>query len=273
MGRDFRSQLFSKEDFLKLRKSKIRDLCLKYCEDEMFLSLLEKGTLKELHEYTKIKSCGYLWSLVSKFGFVRKKEKIVINSPILWDEFTSYLFGYVLGDGWIVRDSFGIYSCDLDVISKINANLTNSTFKINVDSRTKRNGYILKLKSLEWVSLFRKYGVAERKSSSGAEILYPKSISVKDLARGLFDSDGSVYKTSSSITASVKGCGSYIRAIQDLVPIHSTFRQETLNSGLVVSSVNWNGRYALEFAEFIYQNSTIFMDRKFEKFRSFGYGF
>lgn len=207
-----------------MRKSNIRDLCVRYCEDPEFLRLISEGTLKELHEYTGITSCGYLWSLVSKFGFTRRKDKIAINSPILWDEFTSYLFGYVIGDGWIVGDSFGVYSCDFDVIQKINLRLTNSTFKVNVDSRRAKKGFIVKLKSSDWMSLFRSYGICESKSTSNVEIYIPESISLKDAVRGLFESDGSVYKTSSSITADIKGCGSYVLAIHDLVPIHSTVR-------------------------------------------------
>jgi hypothetical protein len=264
-----------------MRPTKLPFLIEKYSKDEEFLRLIKEGTKKQLSEYTGLyigPNDSPFMKLITHFGFVKKKDKRIINPPELWDEFTAYFLGYFLGDGNIPKGKYGqigICSTDRDVVDKINKLLSNSTIPIRTTSYSKihpywKDRYDLLFTSYLWKDFFLSHGLVPNKSHVELNLRYPPFEVFHHFVRGLFDSDGGLNVTESSqFQIRLYGSSKYIGEISNMIPVsnHLYKDKNPLLSVVVVGTRTG----VLEFVHWMYKDATIYMDRKFNIIKDNGF--
>lgn len=207
--------------------------------------------------------------------------RLKINKPVIWDEFTAYLYGYILGDGCmyspvspISNPTYGqlcIDSCDLQIIEDLRDRL-DLNMRIIVNEGRKANwntSYRIVFTSKEWYSLFKALGITPNRSNNESSIEFPSSC-LNHFIRGLFDSDGCISVLNKDngtirVTYAIYGHDSYIRRIQDIIPINGKYLTN-VNKSTISSFVITKGVDTLKFYEWIYKDATIMMKRKLDKF-------
>lgn len=85
--------------------------------------------------------------------------------------------------------------------------------------------------------------------------------------RGYFDGDGYINGTSKPILVSLIGTYSFLEAIHNIlnIPTHSIKHRNSKHSELVFTN-NLCGETARNFCNYIYNNATIFLERKYNRF-------
>lgn len=196
------------------------------------------------------------------------RKRCVCTPPIRWDERTSYLLGYFLGDGCMHEPRSGDYgqldisSKDLEHLSLIR-DLLCPELRIVQGHSTKGSWYRLFWTSKEWYHFMVECGIVQNKSEFGGNIQFPNDDNLNHFVRGLFDSDGCVSNTKYGIglQATIMGHESYLGNLLKVVPgicdkIYSDSRSSAKWIGCS-SSVGVRALY-----NFMYSNATIFMSRK-----------
>lgn len=189
------------------------------------------------------------------------RETIFLRDPILWDEFTSYFFGYFLGDGCITkRGQLYLVSKDYDIISKINGILSNNSLVIH--SRKPSNGceqYRLIFTSKIWLDFFTSLGIVPNKSNVPISIEVPDLPYLYHFVRGLFDSDGCV-SVGKRIQVDICG-GSYIQDLFLCYNIGKLYRRKSLYVWRIIKQDE-----LVRFYYLIYKDSSIFLKRKYLRY-------
>lgn len=170
----------------------------------------------------------------------------------------AYFLGVLFTDGWITDTVLGleIHINDLDVIEKFKSWLGTES-KI---SFTERNSARIQIRSKKIVEVFSNYGLIPRKSL----ILSPPIIDDKFLRhfwRGCLDGDGCImikYKL-------IHYCGSYnmvngfINYCKKLTDTKTSARQKGN-----IYETSLTGKNACIILKNIYENTSVFMNRKYE---------
>lgn len=178
-----------------------------------------------------------------------------------WDEYTSYLYGYVLGDGNLQRERprFVIDSKDIDHMENLSRLIGTRVYYPNNhygEARIAVTSTIYCNKMLDW-------GLVPGKSKEGCLLnKIPDGDNFNHFIRGLFDSDGclSVRTQKSGFVWLIEGHPSYMNQFKDRLP----FRFQT-KLGTNGKNVNFNTENLTELVKiyhWLYDNATIFMDRK-----------
>lgn len=196
-----------------------------------------------------------------------------IKSPVMWDEFTAYFTGYVLGDGCILpprasglkkdgtyywrNGGVKVTSKDRDVIEMMSENLG----WLRPLSVSKGLYYTLTFTSTEWYNFFTSLGIVSRKSFNPSEVNFPEGDYLRHFIRGLFDADGSVmYHHPGKPRLFIGGHPSYIQAL------NNTLCWSTHIHGNIMELWLHDSHRVYEFYHYLYDNATYFMNRKKLKF-------
>jgi DNA-binding CsgD family transcriptional regulator len=96
--------------------------------------------------------------------------------------------------------------------------------------------------------------------------LFDRESLVFDFLRGYVDGDGCLYKTRSSVGIEILGTESFLDGITKYLP---EFRKPSKISHSKVFRIGCYGKNASEVANKLYGHATIYLDRKYEKFKEY----
>lgn len=245
-------------------------------ENELKAKLLEGKSKKQIAKeffISEFKLRKYIsqYSLEIYYTFNISKNNQRSNKSVDLDffkcidnEVKAYIFGFILSDGWISKKTVGftVQDTDADILIKIK-NAMKSKHKISYKEFSERNPQSsLVISSLEVVEDLINLGITTNKSFE-AFIPFDKIPShlVRHVVRGIFDGDGSFSQNSPCIATSS------VTLKNDLVK----WSFETFGYKPSVSTRNTHFRIYFRKPAFniicnIYQDSTIYLDRKYNSF-------
>lgn len=231
---------------------------------------------------------GGMQNLFKKSGLTNAKlNTIEVNRPDLFEkiltEEDAYWLGFILADGYISKN--GNFEISLKLTDykhllkfakycKLPKTYVKKKLINNIHSgKIKKTYYSCKI-AFRVGSLkknFSTLGIVPRKSLI---LEYPNNIPNhlhRHLIRGYFDGDGSIYirnrkskhKTKKEIGISIAGTHSFLTALN----INSNFPTKKLYIHGNIHTIVYNGKQAIDFAHYMYENSTIHLDRKFLKYK------
>ena len=183
----------------------------------------------------------------------------------------AYWLGYLFGDGWIYeRDNgVGICSKDFEQIEKFK-NSINATNPIRSAIKDGKEYYSLLLSKRETINDVKNLGMHQYK---GLTIEFPykhlKKELYKPFIRGLFDSDGSIFKGSDNIWKIAYGKTKELcDSVQNIIFGKIEYKLQTKNENInywqfqVVKKDNVD-----KFLQYIYEDANIFLDRKYNLYK------
>lgn len=202
------------------------------------------------------------------------------NMEVIDSEIKAYILGLWLSDGWVTDDEIciKIHKDDIQLVEKIR-----DFFCPEIPIKEIKNTISFRLSSKELVSQFNSYGCVKNKTYSDMHIPnIPKNL-IRHFIRGYFDGDGTIFidrKYYKSNICSV--CKNFLKELQDILTennIESRINIEKRSNKIMKTpqgkSTNCKDMYRLyvskqteiiKFKDFMYRNSTIYLQRKYNKF-------
>lgn len=247
--------------------------------NELKASLLEGKSKKQIakdlsipiYKLNKIISDN---SLQSYYSFSISKNNQKSNKSVdidffkcIDDEFKAYIFGFILSDGWISKKTLGftVQHIDCDILLKIKSSMR-SNHKVSYRKFTDKNPQnSLIISSKEIVDDLIKLGITTNKSFE-ASIPFDKIPShlIRHTIRGIFDGDGSFSQNNPCIATSSSALK------DDLVKWSESVFNYT--PSIAVSGNHFKIYFrkpAFNVICNIYQDSQIYLDRKYLSFLSY----
>lgn len=241
-------------------------------DDETLKSLIQEGKRKDILDHLGVYESKEVGRFLEELGYKKIQDKCKIINPVEWDEFTSYFYGFMLGDGNLLRrvGDFRISSTDFDIVEKINDILTEGTRTVHY--RKNGNGKEqahLSLTNREWYGFFSRMGLCPDKSHCVLTLTYPPAEYLPHFVRGLFDSDGCVscYENGKYLTfqSQLLGTTNYITELSRLISVSG--RLSVRISCSTLSELRFSNKENFRlFYEYLYKDASIYMNRKFSKY-------
>ena len=216
-------------------------------------------------------------SAVRKYFYNQKYFENIDN------EEKAYWLGFIMADGAITKSnkdgidnrlSIVLKSNDINHLKKFQKSIeSNQPIKIkNVNSK----GHISEICELRFNSIklcedLKKYGITSNKT--GKEIIPDiKKDLIKYFIRGFFDGDGCLYQYKKYLNVSICSASynliSQIKDIMISIGIHPYIENRSDKKEFYVIGTKKQSSVK-NFLDYIYKNSTIYLDRKYEKYLIF----
>lgn len=188
-----------------------------------------------------------------------------------WSKELGWFVGVVLSDGHVSNmpnNKFvRIKMCDRDVIEKLG---TLTDYKLNIlefDSKEEKHSasFTISFNGRKIWDFFTDLGMDNNKSTTAFLPDIPEQ-HFNHFVRGVFDGDGSIYLTEKNYPyASICGTKKVVYGLADILGIKHNIHKYSD----VTFSVQYTGKRAIEFLNFIYKDSQniIRMDRKYDKYK------
>lgn len=127
----------------------------------------------------------------------------------------------------------------------------------------------LSITSKQIVSDLEKFNIKPRKSLT---FIFPKWLEkhplVNHFMRGYFDGDGSFYINSElsydRLCCSIRGTENFLRAFKRVLEKNCGFRGGNMDTSSRAAQLRFKGEIPIKIKNFLYQNATIYLDRKFK---------
>lgn len=190
------------------------------------------------------------------------------------DEYKAYFLGLIFADGCVFQNKyknnsllFSIQLQELDgyIIEKLKE-LIKAPRKIVVDKRD--NGKSITVINDKFVNNLISHGVAIHKPNRTLPKLNDEM--KRHFIRGLFDGDGSFYRTNKFC---LHICGhEYMKPLRNFLIQRLDLNSNKLRWEDNIWNVSWSGKKdILSFADYIYSDSHIFLNRKYQEFKKYGF--
>lgn len=250
----------------------------------------EDAILKENFEYA---SKSYLerrlpkrsWQAIYQRGSLtlllkrKTQDKYFINhnSFSKWNEYTAYIIGLLLADGYIKYQSgerkensiqIELAHYDIDILKKIKE-YTEFEGPIR---KTKRGTVVLNISNTKIIEDILSVGFPlTNKTESATWVNGLPFKYVHHFIRGLFDGDGSVYEKNKSMCIHFLGTEKLIKEIIKVAPAKKkTYHFRGKNGGANVYCLYYSSKEdAKNIYDWMYKDSNIYLDRKYNKFQEF----
>lgn len=238
-----------------------------------------------VHDQHIVRKAGLEQSVQSKVRYLPLKKKVkkhAVNSDFFkkWSPEMAYILGFIAADGNICHSgnahTLHIASDDIDIIEKIKK-VMHYFGPIHQKPRfNQKISYSLRICDKEIFYDLMALGITERKSLN----LNPKVLKlyVKDFIRGFLDGDGSVYLRKTRYPSNLNVIF-YTASEPMAIFVHNFLKKslKKLYGGSIRSRLSKFGNpyYSLglghkasaKLFKLIYKESSIYMDRKYRKFK------
>lgn len=201
------------------------------------------------------------------------------------DEEKSYFLGLIFADGYVHEKrgymSLSLQETDVDILVKLKKSIqTNKPLQyvIRKDKNTK-NQYRLLITRKKMIGDLINLGVRQNKSltCTPEKIVDLNCGLIKHFIRGYFDGDGSItyYNVRNTINSTINiVCTKeyydfFSKHIFEKIGVKSTLSKRFADNKNCFDLRICGNRNVLSFLEYIYSDSSIFLNRKYEKFGSF----
>lgn len=259
---------------------------------------LEGETIEEITDkYFKDKYCsGEINMVLRKLGITRPNgTQAKINHNYfenIDNEHKAYWLGFIYADGSISKkvyekgsytyrlrmelmfeDKYILEQMALDLESDLKPKeYYNNKVHFKGYDKPKHNAYIM-FSSKKMGEDLVKLGVIPNKTFVLKSLPNIPNNLMKHFIRGYFDGDGSVYFTSkeNSIRTAFYGTHDFISSIQDFLieELGLTKKKITDQKGANVSFINIAKQESRELYHYMYDEATIFLNRKYEKYNKY----
>lgn len=203
------------------------------------------------------------------------KYYIKYNALSNWNELSSYLLGFTLADGYIKRSNgsrnenslqFELADYDKDILEKIKKHLC---FEGPI-LYSNRNTVKLCISNTKIIDDLICKGIPTNNKTETAS--FPKEIPnsvLNHFIRGLFDGDGSVFYDSNYIAFQLLGTRSLLLGIKNKLSqfFHTVNLYDRSKNGTNIFCLKLKGKNAEKLYRWLYDNSTIYLQRKYNKYR------
>lgn len=269
--------------FLKYKKEQIEELANLYNTGSIKMAELDRKFNIDLGYQCKVHN---VLLKRSKYRELHRKNEILYDFSEITNDFEAYTLGLIFSDGWINRNSLGIklIKSDIEVIKSIN-NYIIPTKKVLIE----KNSCKFSLNSVDVIQNLQKLGIKYRKSYEEMNLpILPDNL-YSSFIRGVFDGDGTIFLDRGNNCPRLRAnicCTSriFLEEVQQVLTnngIESKIYVETRVGKKMKTPTgfcnNCRNMYRLfplkkegiaKFRDFIYQNNSICLKRKFDKFHS-----
>lgn len=190
------------------------------------------------------------------------------------DENDCYLLGFLYADGCIFKNYINIR---LGAKDREHLLVLRDLFYPTVDRPLyyikSTNAYHLQVSSKLIVDRLRSLGCTERKSLTITFPDFLNNIQYQHFLRGYFDGDGCIYVNKNRSTSNVNIISSHIFCdiasvyISDTLNINARHISHSTSDKISVIKIDGN-RQVLKFMDYIYNDATVFLKRKYEIYTS-----
>jgi len=171
----------------------------------------------------------------------------------------TYWLGFMYGDGWISGNRYGIQSKDKDIVVKFK-NFFKLKNKIIESKKGEGIYYSICPTNRNFVEYLKNIGYKK-------EVPNLSNDEMKEFIRGLFDADGCLTNHRKyvriHITAKPKILDSIIKHLLNIGVFKTS--PKPYNFGKIMD-VSHQGKQAISFLHYIYDDAEIYLDRKYKKF-------
>ena len=237
---------------------------------------IENNDREFIDELSKVFSRTSVYRECYKLGLPKLITTYEVTKPVMWDEFTAYLYGYFVGDGCmhVARSKNGgqmdIASNDIQIIEDLMKGLNLKKYNIY-----RKEGYSPTYRifwtSKEWYEFFLNQGLMVAKSKVDFLPKFPPEEYLNHFIRGIQDSDGCIS------TYQHKGRLEFIwLLLGGNLLIEEIYRvlTERLNVKLSLSydrklrQVSTSSKKTIQVLyDFLYKDSSVVLERKVNKFK------
>lgn len=267
-------QVVSKAHNLGMNKKRNSGENWNFKEDNFLIKNFEYASKDYLlHHINRSWSSIYQRGLITHNLSRKSQDKYYINHEKLngWNQEISYILGFVLADGHIMYKTksrnanslqieLAVY--DIDILEKIKSYLD---FKGPI-SLTKRGTAKLSISNTMIIEeLIKKGCPAKDKTFKTKWIENIPDEYLNHFVRGIFDGDGSIYLNHNKPAFQFLGTENLLLGIQKNIPFPPpNIHWRGKNGGPNVYVMKYRGHE--NFFEWLYQDATIFLDRKYNKY-------
>jgi hypothetical protein len=266
-------------------------LNIKDYQEEITKLYLEGKTAKEISSLLGFKYHQPVYNYFKKMGWERTgktgKRVYKVNENFfrcINTEEKAYIFGFICADGHIEKDRLTITVSikDKNILEKIKYAIhSNHPIKeiqiINPYKKTNRETLTLvelMVGSVELVKPLFKMGLTTNKTYtlSGDILKYIPKYLMRDFLRGYFDGDGNVFfgrKYNSGYKYNINICGNedfLLKSFQTYFPSNNKLYKDLYSRQCYVWKISQRDKVK-DFMYYLYYNSSIFLQRKYNEFR------
>lgn len=266
-------------------------LNIKDYQEEITKLYQEGKTAKEISSLLGFKYHQPVYNYFKKMGWGRTgktgKRIYKVNEDFfkcINTEEKAYILGFICADGHIEKDRLNITVSikDRDILEKIRyAMHSNHPIKevqrTNPYNKTNRENLILSelmIGSVELVKPLFNMGLTTNKTYTlnGDILKYIPKYLIRDFLRGYFDGDGNVFfgrRYSSGYKYNVNICGNedfLLKSFQVYFPSNNKLYKDLYSRQCYVWKISQKDKVR-DFMYYLYYNSSIFLQRKYNEFR------
>ena len=238
--------------------------------------------------YYQFKTKGFKTRTTSESVILRRTGRMKLNYSFesISNEYEAYIVGFFMADGWVGRNQLGfrLKKSDVEIVERIK-NYFHSNIKLQ--SEPGSNSFVVSSRTACLNAV--KLGILSNKTKERIQIPDMDKSLVRHFIRGYFDGDGTIFICNSRGSQYLKGniCSPRIEILEEIQKvliengIFCTINKEN-RKGKKMACPNINGfcvgkmdMYRLFFRKkhsikrlfnYFYDNSTIFLQRKFNVF-------
>jgi len=193
----------------------------------------------------------------------------------------AYWLGFIFADGYIESEHNGkqqygfeltLAAHDVEHLRKFNKFMKHREDNVKFKKDTNAYRWGVRNKQL-WTSLNEK-GCTPRKSLTlkfPDKSIFTNKVFIKDFIRGYFDGDGCItfadYKGYCSCRMKLLGTKEFLEAVQKYSNCSGKMKLDNRHGNAY--ELVFNKDESMNFADYIYKNSTIHLDRKFNRYQNF----
>ena len=236
-------------------------------------------------------NCNYsnIYSLLSRLGINRRSNSINnrkydVNHDYFNNidtETKAYILGFLYADGYnnekthVVKLS--LQEGDKEILKKISMEIQPDKPLNFLNHRRRRSlgqnvkdSYVLNIVSQQISKKLAELGCTQQKTFS---IVFPTEKQVpkqfqRHFIRGYFDGDGCVTKSKNGLKFNLVGTESFLYSIREILMNVIGLKKNHISKRGNIFSLDYCGSNCLKIESFLYKDSTIRMDRKYNKFKN-----